>query len=95
MITAELPGVTDDDIHITVQNGGLRITGERAVQDDVSEEHSYRIERSYGTFERAFALPPGVSEDDISARVAYGVLKITIPKPAVPSPKVIAINPGG
>lgn len=95
VITAELPGVKDEDIHITVQNGVLRISGERHLEDEVSEEHSYRIERSYGGFERTFALPPGISEDDISAGVAYGVLKITIPKPAAPEPKVIAINPGG
>lgn len=95
VITAELPGVKDEDIHITVQSGVLRISGERHLEDEVSEEHSYRIERSYGGFERTFALPPGVSEDDISAGVAYGVLKITIPKPVTPEPKVIAVNPGG
>jgi HSP20 family protein len=95
VITAELPGVKDEDIHITVQNGVLRISGERRLEDEVREEHSYRLERSYGGFERTFALPPGTSEDDISAGVAYGVLKITIPKPTTPEPKVIAVNPGG
>lgn len=95
VITAELPGVKDEDVEITVQNGILRISGERRLEDEVSEDRFYRLERSYGSFERAFALPPGVSEDDISAGVAYGVLKITIPKPSAPEPKVIAINPGG
>jgi HSP20 family protein len=95
VITAELPGVKDEDIHITVQNGVLRISGERRLEDEVSDDRFYRLERSYGGFERAFALPPGVSEDDITAGVAYGVLKITIPKPAAPEPRVIAINPGG
>ncbi len=95
VITAELPGVKDEDVKITVQNGILRISGERRLEEEVTEERSYRLERSYGGFERAFALPPGVSEDDISAGVAYGVLKITIPKPTAPEPKVIAINPLG
>ncbi len=95
IVTAELPGVKDEDIHITVQNGTLHISGERHLTEEVSEEHSYRLERSYGGFERTFALPRGISEDDISAGVAYGVLKITIPKPTVPEPKVIAVNPGG
>jgi HSP20 family protein len=95
VITAELPGVKDEDVHITVQNGVLRISGERRLEDEVSDEHVYRLERSYGGFERSFALPPGVSEDDISAGVAYGVLKITIPKQAAAEPKVIAVNPGG
>ena len=95
VITAELPGVKDEDVHITVQNGVLRISGERRLEEEVSEDRFYRLERSYGGFERTFALPPGVSEDDISAGVAYGVLKITVPKPAAPEPKVVAINPGG
>jgi HSP20 family protein len=95
VITAELPGVKDEDIEITVQNGMLRISGERRLEEEVSEEHSYHLERTYGSFERTFALPPGVSEDDITAGVAYGVLKITIPKTAAPEPKVIAINPLG
>lgn len=95
VITAELPGVKDEDVHITVQNGILRISGERHLEEEVSEDRFYRLERSYGGFERTFALPPGVSEDDISAGVAYGVLKITVPKPVAPEPRVVAINPGG
>jgi HSP20 family protein len=92
VITAELPGVKDDDVHITVQNGVLKISGERHLEHEVSEDRFYRLERSYGGFERTFALPQGVSEDDITAGVAYGVLKITIPKSAAPEPKVIAID---
>jgi len=95
VITAELPGVKDEDIRITVQDGVLRIAGERRLEEDVSTDRYRRIERSYGDFERRFTLPPGVHEDDISAGVAYGVLKITIPKPRAAEPKVIAINPEG
>jgi HSP20 family protein len=95
LITAELPGVKDEDVHITVQNGMLRIAGERRLEDEVSEERFYRLERSYGGFERTFPLPPGVTEDEISAKIAYGVLKVTVPKPAAPEPTRIPINPGG
>jgi len=95
VITAELPGVKDEDITITAQDGVLRIAGERHLEEETSEDRFHRIERSYGGFERSFTLPPGVAEDDISAGVAYGVLKVTIPKPSASAPKVIAINPGG
>jgi HSP20 family protein len=95
VITAELPGVKDEDIRITVQDGVLRIAGERRLEQDVSTERYRRIERAYGDFERRFTLPPGVDESDISAGVAYGVLKITIPKPRAAEPRVIAINPAG
>lgn len=95
LITAELPGVKDEDIRITVQNGVLRISGERHLQEEVSDEHFSRIERAYGGFARSFALPPGISEGDIHASVAYGVLKISMPKPSAPEPRVIAVNPAG
>ncbi len=95
VITAELPGVKDADVHITVQNGILRISGERRLEEEGSEGRFHRLERSYGGFERSFMLPAGVSEGDITAGVAYGVLKISIPKPSGAEPRVIAINPGG
>jgi HSP20 family protein len=95
VITAELPGVKDEDVHITSQDGVLRIAGERKLQEEVKEDRFYRLERSYGGFERTFPLPRGVKEDDITASIAYGVLKLTIPKPAAPEPKRIAINPEG
>lgn len=95
VITAELPGVKDEDVHITVQDGVLRISGVRRLEEETHEERFHRIERSYGDFERSFTLPRGVSEDDIRAGVAYGVLKVTIPKPSGSAPKVIAVNPGG
>ena len=95
VITAELPGVKDEDIAITVQNGVLSISGERHLAEEVSEDRYHRIERSYGGFARSFVLPPGVVEKDISAGVAYGVLKVTIPKPSSPEPRVVPINPAG
>jgi HSP20 family protein len=95
VITAELPGVADEDVHITVEGGVLRISGERRLQQEVDEDRYHRIERSYGGFERTFPLPPGTNEDDITAGTAYGVLKITIPKPPAPEPKRIAVNPAG
>ena len=95
VVTAELPGVKDEDVHITVQDGVLRISGERRLEEETHEDRFHRIERSYGDFERSFTLPRGVAEDEIHAGVAYGVLKVTIPKPKDVAPKVIAINPAG
>jgi HSP20 family protein len=94
VITAELPGVKDEDVEITVHDGVLRIAGERRLQEEVTDDHAYRLERSYGAFERRFPLPPGVKEDDITAGVAYGVLKITIPKATATEPRRIALGEG-
>jgi HSP20 family protein len=95
VITAELPGVKDEDVHITVQEGVLRISGERRLEEETHEDRFHRIERSYGDFERTFTLPRGVDTDAIHAGVAYGVLKVTVPKPKGAGPRVIAINPAG
>lgn len=95
VITAELPGVKDEDIQITVQDGVLRIAGERRLEAEVDEDRFHRIERTYGGFERRFALPPGVREDDISAGVAYGVLKVTIPKATTGAPRVVPVSAEG
>lgn len=95
VITAELPGVKDEDIHITVQNGVLRISGERRLEEEIHQQRFHRLERTYGGFERRFMLPPGVREGDIHAGVAYGVLKITIPKETAPEPRVVEVGSGG
>lgn len=95
VITAELPGVKDEDVEITIDDGVLRIAGTRELSEEVDDDRYHRIERSYGGFERTFTLPPGVDEDAIQAGIAYGVLKITIPKPTAAEPRRIAINPGG
>lgn len=94
VIVAELPGVKDDDIEITVQDGMLRLSGERRMEEKIEDGRFHRIERSYGRFERIFPLPPGVREDDIHAAVAYGVLRIRIPKPSQNEPRRISVSSG-
>lgn len=82
VITAELPGVKDEDVHVHVGEGMVTVSGERKLEEEISDDHYRRIERSYGHFERRFPLPRGVSEDEVTAQVAYGVLRIAIPKPS-------------
>lgn len=93
LVTAELPGVKDEDVQITVHDGVLRIAGERHLQDEVDDARFHRIERSYGAFERTFTLPPGVEEKDIHAAIAYGVLRITIPRVQPATPRQIPVTP--
>lgn len=92
VITAELPGVRDEDIEITTRNGVLTVRGERRLEDEVSDDRYHRLERSYGTFERSFRLPEGVAPDGIHAGVAYGVLRVTIPKPSEPESRRIPVT---
>ena len=79
-VSAELPGLAEQDIEITVADGVLALRGEKS---DVSEEkegkHS-RQERLYGRFERTFHLPDGVQDDAIEAKFKNGVLTLHLPK---------------
>jgi HSP20 family protein len=81
MITAELPGCKDEDVEVLVRDRVLTIRGTRTMEASSENEHYRRVERSYGDFERSFRLPPGVTENDIHAKVAYGVLQVKIAKP--------------
>lgn len=76
-ITAELPGVNEDDIDLTVEDGVLTLRGEKRSQR--SDEARGYTERSYGTFVRRISLPPTVDENACSADFENGVLKITLP----------------
>ena len=90
-LTAELPGLTKDDINITLENNVLRLSGERKFEKDVKKESYHRIERSYGNFTRSFALPQQVSSDKVEAAFKDGVLTITVPKAEQAKPRKIAI----
>lgn len=80
VLTAELPGIYQDDISLTVQDNVLTIKGERRFERDVKEESYYRIERNYGWFSRRFTMPCEVDNEQITASFADGILKVVIPK---------------
>jgi HSP20 family protein len=89
----ELPGISPEDVNISVENGVLSISGEKHTEQKEGEEGRYHtIERSYGSFFRSFQLPQGVDESQISADFHNGVLTIDIPKAALPQPRRIQIS---
>lgn len=91
VVTAELPGLSKDDISITLENNILKLSGERRFEKDTKEEEFHRIERSYGSFTRAFSLPSRVTTDNVSADFNDGILTITVPKAAEARPRRIEI----
>jgi HSP20 family protein len=80
LIEAELPGLTKDDVQITLENNVLRLSGERKLDKDVKRDNYHRIERSYGSFSRTFALTQQVDAEKVQATFANGVLTVTVPK---------------
>jgi HSP20 family protein len=91
-IQAELPGLKKEDIQITLENNVLRVSGERKWEKDVKKEDYHRIERSYGSFTRSFALPHQVASDKVDAKFENGVLAISVPKADTAKPRHISIS---
>jgi len=81
-ITAELPGLEEKNIDVTVSGDMLTIKGEKSYEKDEKDKNRYMSERAYGSFQRSFLLPDGVERDKIAADLAKGVLTITLPKTA-------------
>ena len=92
VIKAEIPGVDKNDIVVDVKGRVLTLKGERSTDNAVKEDNYYRQERSYGKFERAFALPVEVDPDKIKADFKDGVLKIDIPKAEENKPRQVTIH---
>ena len=79
-VTAELPGIDEKDIELSIYNGVLSLKGEKKAEYEEKKEGYYRSERSYGTFHRSISLPEGVDPEKVEATFSKGVLNITVPK---------------
>jgi HSP20 family protein len=91
IVQAELPGLTAQDIDISIKDDALTIKGEKKFSEEVRQENYYRVERRYGSFERTIPLPMEVQRDKIKASVKEGVLKVTLPKAEKAKPKEIKV----
>lgn len=79
-IAVELPGVEEKDIHLSVEDGVVSLTGEKRTEREEKGETWFFSERQYGSFSRSFRLPPDAEGDKVDAHTKDGVLTITIPK---------------
>ncbi len=91
-VATELPGMSEKDIEISVADGMLTIRGEKKFEKDEKKKNYRLVERSYGSFERAVALPGGVDASKVKAKMDKGVLKVEIPKPASAKTQQIKIT---
>jgi HSP20 family protein len=81
-ITAELPGLDEKNIDVSVSGDILVVKGEKQQEKEEKDKNYYMSERSYGSFQRSFRLPDGVDQDKIAAEFSKGVLTVTLPKSA-------------
>jgi HSP20 family protein len=79
-ITAELPGMSKDDVTLQLDSGMLTISGEKKHQEETKSEGVYRTERYYGSFQRSVPLPEDLDQENADAEFKNGVLTIHIPK---------------
>ncbi len=89
----DLPGLTKEDVTITLENNILTIAGERKFEAEETKNESYhRLERQYGAFSRSFTLAPTVRTDKVEASFEHGVLSILLPKQEESKPRHISIT---
>lgn len=79
-IEVDIPGVKKEDIHVDLTDDVLTISGDRKTKKEVKEKDFYKMESSYGKFQRSFTVPKGVDLESIKAVAEDGVLEVTIPK---------------
>ena len=91
-IRAELPGVSEKDVNVSVTDNRLTIKGEKHQEAETDGKNYHRVERRYGSFQRSFTLPRHVETDAIKAQFTDGVLTLEIPKAEVAKPTEISIT---
>jgi HSP20 family protein len=94
VLKADLPGVSEDDVSIELDDNVLTVSGERKSEREEKKEGYHRVERSFGHFGRSLTLPDGVDADAIAATFDKGVLEVRIPKPEQRQPRRVAIKVG-
>ena len=92
VLKLEVPGVEEKNLDVRVENNTLTVKGERRFENDEKEENFHRIERTYGSFYRAFTLPTTVDTEQVQASYTNGVLKLELKKKAEAQPKQIKVN---
>ena len=91
-VKAELPGLSKDDVEITVENGVLTLRGEKEQTEEKQEKDYHRVERRYGRFERSFRLPEYADDTNADATFSDGILTISLPKKETAKAKTIEVK---
>jgi HSP20 family protein len=94
VLRADLPGVTEKDVNVELEDNVLTISGERKSKHEDRKNGFYRLERASGSFSRSLTLPEGVDPDSVQARFDKGVLEVRVPKPEQRKPRRVAISVG-
>jgi HSP20 family protein len=94
LLKADLPEVKKEDVKVEILNGTLSVQGERKQEKEEKGRKFHRIERAFGHFERALAIPSDVDTAKVSAEFKDGVLEVHLPKTPQPAPKAVEVKVG-
>ncbi|NLH47332.1 MAG: Hsp20/alpha crystallin family protein [Myxococcales bacterium] len=92
LVSVALPGLSQKEIKVNIENNMLTISGERKLDKEDKRENYARIEQFYGTFTRSFSLPNTIAADKVEAHMENGILKVTLPKREETKPKQIEVK---
>jgi HSP20 family protein len=92
VVSLEIPGVREKEINVSITGDVLTVKGERQFSHEVKDESFYRVERTYGKFERNIPLPMPVQADKVKASYREGVLEVRLPKAEEVKPKQIKVD---
>ena len=92
VLKLEVPGIDQKDLKVSVEENTLTVQGERKLEAEEKEENFHRIERRYGSFYRAFTLPPTVDAENIEANYTAGILRLELKKKPEAQPKQIEVK---
>ena len=95
VLRADLPGLSEEDVNIEVEDRVLTVSGERKSEHTESKDGYHRVERAFGSFSRSLTLPEGINAEAVTASFDRGVLEVRIPKPEERKPRKISIGVGG
>ena len=95
VLRADLPGMTESDVNIELEDNVLTVAGERKAEHESKGEGFYRVERAFGSFSRSLTLPKGIDPEAVTAGFENGVLEVRVPKPEQRKPRKITIGAGG
>jgi HSP20 family protein len=91
-ITMEIPGVDEKDVRLEIVNDTLTIQGEKKQGNEEKGKNYYRMERSYGSFQRTLSLPEDADQNGVTATFKRGILTVTMPRKALPNSDVKQIE---
>jgi len=92
VVKADVPDIKFEDIDVKIENGTLTLRGERNAEKISDKGGWHRMERSYGTFERAFTLPESVDPEQVKADYKNGTLTVTLPKKEIAKPRQVKVD---